>query len=54
MFRSFIVAAAAAAVLTLSATAFAQDHGTADEANDLDRSGFDAGTTLPCPISMTR
>jgi hypothetical protein len=33
MFRNVIVAAAAAAVLTLSATAFAQqDHGTADEA----------------------
>src|ERR1700732_4896637 len=33
MFRSVIVAAASAAVLTLSATAFAQqDHGTADEA----------------------
>jgi Single Cache domain 2 len=34
MFRSLIVAAAAAAVLMLSATAFAQqaDHGTADEA----------------------
>jgi hypothetical protein len=33
MFRSFIVAAALAAVLTLSAMAFAQqDHGTADEA----------------------
>jgi hypothetical protein len=33
MFRSFIIAAASAAVLTLSATAFAQrDHGTADEA----------------------
>ena len=33
MFRSFIVAAAAAAVLARSATAFAQqDHGTANEA----------------------
>ena len=33
MFRSFIVAAASAAVLTLSATAFAQqDHGTAADA----------------------
>ena len=34
MFRSFIIAAASAAVLTFSATAFAQkpDHGTADEA----------------------
>ena len=34
MIRSFIIAAASAAVLTLSATAFAQkpDHGTADEA----------------------
>jgi hypothetical protein len=34
LFRSFIIAAASAAVLTLSATAFAQkpDHGTADEA----------------------
>jgi signal transduction histidine kinase len=33
MFRSVIVAAASAAVLTLSAVAFAQqDHGTADEA----------------------
>ena len=33
MFRSLIIAAASAAVLTLSATAFAQqDHGTADEA----------------------
>jgi hypothetical protein len=33
MFRSFIVCAASAAVITLSATAFAQqDHGTADEA----------------------
>jgi Single Cache domain 2 len=34
MFRSFMIAAASAAVLTLSATAFAQqpDHGTADEA----------------------
>ena len=34
MFRSFIIAAASAGVLTLSATAFAQksDHGTADEA----------------------
>ena len=33
MIRSFIIAAASAAVLTLSATAFAQqaDHGTADE-----------------------
>jgi hypothetical protein len=30
--RSFIVAAASAAVLALSATAFAADHGTADEA----------------------
>ena len=32
MIRSFIVAAASAAVLALSATAFAADHGTADEA----------------------
>ena len=34
MFRSFIIAAASAAVLMFSATAFAQkpDHGTADEA----------------------
>jgi hypothetical protein len=33
MFRNFIVAAASAVVLTLSAMAFAQqDHGTADEA----------------------
>ena len=34
MFRSFIIAAASAAVLTFSTTAFAQkpDHGTADEA----------------------
>jgi Single Cache domain 2 len=33
MFRSFIVAAASAAVLTLSSVAFAQqDHGTSDEA----------------------
>jgi Single Cache domain 2 len=32
MFRSFIVAAASAAVLTFSTTAFAADHGTADEA----------------------
>ena len=34
MIRSFIIAAASAAVLTLSATAFAQkpDHGTAEEA----------------------
>ena len=33
MFRSFLIAAASAAVLTLSPTAFAQqDHGTADEA----------------------
>ena len=34
MFRSFIIAAASAAVLTFSATAFAKkpDHGTADEA----------------------
>jgi hypothetical protein len=33
MFRTFIICAASAAVLTLSATAFAQqDHGTADEA----------------------
>ena len=33
MFRSFIVAAVSAVVLTLSATAFAQqDHGTANEA----------------------
>src|SRR3984957_13645413 len=35
MFRSFIVAAASAAVLTLSATAFAQQNGTADEAKAL-------------------
>ena len=32
MFRSFIVAAASAAVLTFSTMAFAADHGTADEA----------------------
>ena len=34
MFRSFIIAAASAVVLTFSTTAFAQkpDHGTADEA----------------------
>ena len=32
MIRSFIVGAASAAVLALSATAFAADHGTADEA----------------------
>src|ERR1700745_871503 len=32
MIRSFIVAAASAAVFALSATAFAADHGTADEA----------------------
>jgi hypothetical protein len=32
MIRSVIVAAASAAVLSLSATAFAADHGTADEA----------------------
>jgi hypothetical protein len=32
MIRTFIIAAASAAVLTLSATAFAQQHGTADEA----------------------
>src|SRR6185437_13586963 len=32
MFRNVIVAAAATAGLTLSAMAFAQDHGTADEA----------------------
>jgi hypothetical protein len=32
MIRSFIVAAASAAVLALSAMAFAADHGTADEA----------------------
>ena len=32
MIRSFIVAAASAAVLALSAAAFAADHGTADEA----------------------
>ena len=32
MIRSFIVAAASAAVLALSATAFAADHGTVDEA----------------------
>jgi hypothetical protein len=32
MFRSFIVAAASAAVLTFSTTAFTADHGTADEA----------------------
>jgi len=32
MIRSFTVAAASAAVLALSATAFAADHGTADEA----------------------
>jgi hypothetical protein len=32
MIRSFIVAAASAALLALSATAFAADHGTADEA----------------------
>ena len=32
MIRSFIVAAAWAALLALSATAFAADHGTADEA----------------------
>jgi hypothetical protein len=32
MIRSFIVVAASAAVLALSATAFAADHGTADEA----------------------
>ena len=32
MIRSFIVAAASAAVLALSATAFAADQGTADEA----------------------
>ena len=32
MIRSFIIAAASAAVLALSATAFAADHGTADEA----------------------
>jgi hypothetical protein len=33
MFRGFMIAAASAAVLALSATAFAQeDHGTADEA----------------------
>src|SRR3984885_8434888 len=32
MIRSFIVATASAAVLALSATAFAADHGTADEA----------------------
>ena len=32
MFRTFMIAAASAAVLTLSATAFAADHGTADEA----------------------
>jgi hypothetical protein len=32
MFRSFTIAAASAAVLALSATAFATDHGTADEA----------------------
>jgi hypothetical protein len=35
MFRSFIVAAASAALLTLSATAFAQQNGTADEAKAL-------------------
>jgi hypothetical protein len=32
MFRSFTIAAASSAVLALSATAFATDHGTADEA----------------------
>jgi hypothetical protein len=32
MIRSFIVAAASAAVLALSTMAFAADHGTADEA----------------------
>ena len=32
MIRSFIVAAASAAVLAISATAFAADHGTAEEA----------------------
>ena len=32
MIRTFMIAAASAAVLALSATAFAADHGTADEA----------------------